>query len=171
MIEELIPKIKNGDNDAFRTLYDYYYNDAMYSAVGITRNREYSMDAVQETFIRVYTKIHKYDVAKPFSPWFYRILINECNRILKKNTSIFRRQTYLVDDICSDISTNYRSLYEDILGLKNMYRIPIILKYIHGFTEKEIANILKLNQNTVKSRLYKGREKLRNNIDECKGVI
>ena len=52
-------------------------------------------------------------------------------------------------------------MYSAILSLKDIYRVPITLKYIQGFSEKDIAAILELNLNTVKSRLYKGREKLR----------
>ncbi|WP_353963323.1 sigma-70 family RNA polymerase sigma factor [Tepidibacillus marianensis] len=56
---------------------------------------------------------------------------------------------------------DFGDLYEAIQSLNDNYRVPIILKYLRGFSEKEIAEILDLNQNTVKTRLYKGREKLK----------
>jgi RNA polymerase sigma-70 factor (ECF subfamily) len=56
-------------------------------------------------------------------------------------------------------------LVEIIQSLDDLYRIPLILKYIKGFSEKEIADIMELNQNTVKSRLFKGRQNLRHLLD------
>ena len=55
----------------------------------------------------------------------------------------------------------YQYLYEAIENLKDIYRIPIILKYLKGFKEAEIAEILGINQNTIKSRLLKGRQYLK----------
>jgi RNA polymerase sigma-70 factor (ECF subfamily) len=55
----------------------------------------------------------------------------------------------------------YEELYKAVDSLTDKLRIPVILKYLKGFKEAEIAEILDLNVNTVKSRLYKGRQKLK----------
>jgi RNA polymerase sigma factor (sigma-70 family) len=52
-------------------------------ATVVTKSRANTADAVQETFIRVYDHIDRFDPAKAFKPWFYRILLNECNRLMK----------------------------------------------------------------------------------------
>jgi RNA polymerase sigma factor, sigma-70 family len=123
-------------------------------------------DAVQETFIRVYNNIGSFDDRKPFKPWFYRILLNECSRILRKNS-----KTVSVDDFAENgihITSSdeypfeeYESLYKAIENLEDINRIPIILKYLKGLTENQIAEVLDTNINTVKSRLFKGRQKLK----------
>lgn len=66
---------------------------------------------------------------------------------------------------------NYIDLYDAILSLKDIYRIPVILKYLHGFTERETADILGLNQNTVKTRLLKARDMLRKSWGPMKGGL
>ena len=66
----------------------------------------------------------------------------------------------------------YQFLYEAIGNLKDIYRIPIILKYLKGFKEAEIAEILEINQNTIKSRLLKGRQYLKSALNNIKkGVL
>jgi RNA polymerase sigma-70 factor (ECF subfamily) len=63
----------------------------------------------------------------------------------------------------------YEDLYKAIESLEDGNRIAITLKYLKGFKEAEIAEILGININTVKSRLFKGRQKLRNIIEKFEG--
>jgi RNA polymerase sigma factor (sigma-70 family) len=124
-------------------------------------------DAVQETFIRVYRSIGSFDTGRPFKPWFFRILINECNRLLRKEPRLISLNKVIDEDgaqIAADQKEDYSDLYHAIQSLKDIYRIPVVLKYLQGFSEKEIAEILDINQNTVKSRLFKAREMLRKKL-------
>lgn len=162
--EEMIRNIQAGDKESFRVFYEAYVDYAIRTASAITRNREMAKDAVQETFIRVYRQIGSYNSALPFDPWFYRILTNECLRYLKKESPLSK---FDYPDLENDPSLTEESfdhlsdLYDMIQSLDDTHRIPLILKYVKGFTEKEIADILGLNHNTVKSRLFKGRKRLR----------
>ncbi len=162
MDNELIGKILDGDKHAYRVLYDKYVDNAIRTATAITRNREFAKDAVQETFIRVYKNLNKYNPEQPFEPWFYRILTNECNRILKKESKITLINNYDQESRLSEESKeSLIDLYDSIQSLKDKYRIPLLLKYLKGFKEKEIAEILDMNVNTVKTRLFKGRNMLK----------
>lgn len=160
--EKWVRKIKAGDQRAFREFYEAYAGVAIRTASTITRNREMAKDAVQETFIRVYRQIGSYNPELPFDPWFYRILTNECLRLMKKETPLSTIETHENDPSLTEESFDQLTdLYEVIQTLDEHNRIPLILKYIKGFTEKEIADILVLNQNTVKSRLFKARKRLK----------
>ncbi|WP_342514056.1 RNA polymerase sigma factor [Sporosarcina sp. FSL K6-1522] len=166
-----IQKIQAGDKESFRLFYEAYADYAIRTASAITRNREMAKDAVQETFIRVYRQIHSYQPELPFDPWFYRILTNECLRLLKKEAPLskFEHPDLENDPALAEQSFDHLAdLYDTIQSLDDAHRIPLILKYIKGFTEKEIADILGLNHNTVKSRLFKGRKRLKKqlNIEE-----
>lgn len=163
MNKDIIKRIMNGDKASFKYLYDNLIDSALRTAFIITKNREIAKDAVQEAFIRVYINISSYDIIKPFEPWFYRILINECNRLLKKGSNLKLVDIPLLENdmIASKEGEDFSELYETIDSLSDIHRIPITLKYLQGFSEKEIAEVLDLNLNTVKSRLYKGREQLR----------
>ncbi|WP_051404964.1 RNA polymerase sigma factor [Bacillus cihuensis] len=169
--KKLIQDILGGDKAAFKKLYDIHFNQGMRTAIAITRDREVAKDALQETFIRVYRNLSSYDQNQPFEPWFYRILINECNRLLKKEAKIKQLMQAQKTEVNSSNSPKeeYDDLYEAIQSLKDMYRHPLILKYLKGFTERDIATCLEINVNTIKTRLLKGREKLRKLLNEKRG--
>ena len=164
---EWIIQIQSGDKDAFRRFYEAYSEYAIRTASAITRNREMAKDAVQETFIRVFRQIERYNPNIPFDPWFYRILTNECMRLLKKDSSYSKFEHPDLENepsLAEESVERLSNLYDVIQSLDDTHRIPLILKYVKGFSEKEIAEILDLNQNTVKSRLFKGRKRLQDQL-------
>lgn len=166
MDRSVLQKIREGDNEAFAELHNSYADYALRVAMTVTRNKMSVADAVQETFIRVYRNINSFDIDKPFEPWFYRILINECNRILGKDTGTIAIDDFLENSSQNSVEDNYKfekyeNLYKAIDSLEDMTRIPILLSYLKGFKDSEIAEILGININTVKSRLFKGRQKLK----------
>lgn len=163
MNEDIFKKIKKGNKEAFRHLYDEYVSYAIRTAKAITRNEELAKDAVQETFIRVYRNISSYDSTLSFGAWFYRILVNECNRLLNKEKKTIPIDPSLVE-ILEASKEDTTDLYEIIQSMSDLYRIPLLLKYIQRFSEKEVAEILDLNQNTVKSRLFNGRNLLKDQL-------
>ncbi|MCW3489813.1 RNA polymerase sigma factor [Dethiobacter alkaliphilus] len=173
MDQELKQLFMAGDKKSFQELYNLLIDSTLRTAVVITKNQEIAKDAVQETFIRIYKNRHSFDVNKAFQPWFYRILTNECNRLMKKESKILNLNKPMDDEeykLAAKTEEDYSDLYEAIQSLKDLYRIPIILKYLQGLSEKEIAETLVLNQNTVKTRLYKGRDLLKSRLKEdCEG--
>ncbi|MBE6068101.1 MAG: RNA polymerase sigma factor [Clostridium lundense] len=171
MDKELLQKIREGDKEAFQELYNKYAEYALRTAAAITRNKMNAADAVQETFIRIYKNIESFDIDKPFEPWLYRILVNECNRILSKNSNTILVDDFIQNNLQEVIEDRrkfeeYESLYKAIESLDDNNKIPIILKYLKGFKENEIAEILGINVNTIKSRLFKGRQKLKTLIEK-----
>ncbi|WP_242966372.1 RNA polymerase sigma factor [Clostridium sp. BSD9I1] len=171
MDRELLHQIREGDKEAFQELYNKYAEYALRTAAAITRNKMNAADAVQETFIRIYKNIESFDIDKPFEPWLYRILVNECNRILSKNSNTILIDDFIQNNLQGAIEDQrkfeeYESLYKAIESLDDNNKIPIILKYLKGFKENEIAEILGINVNTIKSRLFKGRQKLKTLIEK-----
>jgi RNA polymerase sigma factor (sigma-70 family) len=173
MEKEIIQRIQQGDEKAFAKLYHLYAEYALRVAMAVTKSRANAADAVQETFIRVYDHIDRFDLTKDFKPWFYRILLNECNRLMKKQAKMVAMSDYIDDyarmaNVDHHAFEQYEELYKAIENLKDIYRIPIVLKYLKGFSDEEIAQILDLNVNTVKSRLFKARNKLTKMIEKMK---
>lgn len=165
MEQEIISRIVQGDRDAFRSMYDEYFDYAMRTAMLVTKNGEWAKDAVQETFLRVYRNIWQYDPSKPFKPWLYCILLRECYRVMEREKKVVPLSETLeqigVEQKLPEASLD---LYDALQTLADMYRIPLILKYVHDYSEREIADMLELNLNTLKSRLLKGREKMRDRL-------
>lgn len=172
--KKLIKKVKKGHDQAFKELYDTYAAYALRTVYAITRNPNHTSDIVQETFIKVYRNIHTFHLNKPFKPWFYQILLNESRSYMKKQnkqaTSVESEQLldYLNHD--SEQTTDFDFLENALDQLSHMHRTILTLKYINDFSEKEIAELLQLNVNTVKSRLFRAREKIRDLMGGVKRV-
>jgi len=157
MAEQKTPLKLN--KDSFEVYYQKYSGNALRVAAAVVRSDAAAADVVQETFLRVYLNMHKFDNTKNFEPWFYRILINECRRAYGR-----KYETAPIEDLselAQPIKSEYDYLYEAIGELKKSQRIPIILRYLSGYSDKEIAVILRLNLTTVKARIKRGKEKLR----------
>lgn len=161
----MLGRILQGDREAFRSLYNEYFDYAMRTAKLVTKNGEWAKDAVQETFLKVYRNIGQYDAEKPFKPWFYCILLRECFRLMEREKKIvpFGEQ---LDRFPADqkLPDEGLDIYDSLQSLDDKYRIPLILKYLHDYSEKEVVDILELNVNTLKSRLLKGREKMKTSL-------
>ncbi len=161
----LIKKIKKGNQQAFKKLYDIYADYSLRTAYAITNNASDASDIVQETFIKVFRNIDSYDSKKPFKPWFYQILVNESRRYMKKKSqeAISIDSEQLLDHLNQDKTEleDDKQLEIAMEQLDEHHRTILVLKYINGFSEKELADMLQLNINTVKSRLYKARQKLK----------
>ncbi|MGM8364912.1 RNA polymerase sigma factor [Virgibacillus sp. W0181] len=162
-----LKKIKKGDQQAFRKLYNAYADYALRTAYAITRNQNHAADIVQETFIKVYRNIGTFKIDQPFKPWFYKILLNESRRYMKKQNkqAMAMESEELLDYFNEKATNNKEKLHEDVQGvlskLSETHRTVLVLKYMNGFTEQDIATLLELNVNTVKSRLYKARLKFK----------
>lgn len=160
---EITDQIKT--KEGFELLYKKYSAQAVRSATMMLGNEHLASDAVQETFVRVYINLDKFDRSKPFKPWFYKILVNECRRIAGKNKKIIYIDKYfenmLVEDDNSSKNLEFEELYDTLGELDEKIRTPLILKYLNDMKIEDIANLMKLNINTVKSRLHFGRGKLK----------
>lgn len=120
-------------------------------------------DAIQEAIIKGFTNLHSLKNDKYAKTWLIRILINECNEILRHNS----KEDYL-DDKTFEISyeaQDYSFLYEAVMKLSKEYRICIVLFYIEGYKIKEIASIINSTESAVKKRLSRAKQKLRDYLE------
>lgn len=119
-------------------------------------------DAVQDALMNAFSHIHQLREAKYFKTWLIRILIHSCYSIIKKNKRIVPGE--LPEMVWVDSS--YRELYAAIMELPLPERVPIVMHYIEGFTIAEIAQATDTPEGTVKWRMSKARQKLRNELNE-----
>lgn len=130
----------------------------------ILKNDEDIGDAIQDTILTAYEKLHTLKEEKFFDTWVVRIFINKCNYILKKS-----KKTINIEEVYNigskDEKIQNLELKEAINTLKEDYRIVITLYYIVGFSIKEICSILDEKEGTIKSRLCRARNVLRDFYD------
>lgn len=124
-------------------------------------------DAVQEALRRAWQSRDSLRQEAAFPAWLMRILLNECHAILRKRKREFPaaavpalRETAPDADI---------ELYTQFTALEERYRLPLLLHYMEGYKVAEVAQMLGLPQGTVKARLHRGRNILRDRIEAERG--
>lgn len=145
--EILIEYIKENQDKLYKIAYTY------------TKNKDLSLDIVQEAVTKALENIHKLKQEEFVKTWFYRILINEALQSVKRNKKhieyeLIDNEAYYHGDE-ENIVENI-DIYNKIEKLNNKLKTVIILRFFENLKIEEIAVITKTNTNTVKSRLYKG---------------
>ncbi len=156
-MEYLIKKAKKKEPDAFAQVMQAYMKDMYRVALAILMNDADAADAIQDTILTCWEKIHNLKQIKYFHTWMIRILINKCYDIRKKRESIVSFEEY--GEPAEEDRYNLE-LKEALSALDEKYRIIITLFYSEGYHINEIAEILKIPKSTVQTRLQRGREKL-----------
>lgn len=166
-MEDLIKQAQNGDEKAFNRIFIAINDDLYKIAKSRINNEDDIADAVQETMIETFKNIKKLKDPYQFKKWVITILINKCNRIYrrkyKKDVSY---EEYNFESFSS--SSNFESnieFYEMLKDLKYEERIIIILYYLEQYTVKDIKKILKMNENTVTTHLYRARQKIKDKLE------
>lgn len=155
----LVKKAKNGDAEAFIQLCEAYQVVLYNAAYKILLNNEDVADCLQETEIRAWQKITNLNNESAFHSWLFRIMVNQAKDILNKRVdSIEFEESYM-----NASENNYESNYlgDEFKQLPERYKIPLVLYYYAGFNVTEIAEQLDVSKNTVKTRLARGRGKLK----------
>ncbi|MCC8049257.1 MAG: sigma-70 family RNA polymerase sigma factor [Clostridiales bacterium] len=121
-------------------------------------------DAIQEAIVSAFTKLHTLRSDEFAKTWLTRILINECYDILRKQKRVVSiEEGYLPEKEAE--RQDYSELYEALETLPDEMRICVTLFYMEGYSIREIASILEVNENTVKSRLSRAKARLRRELE------
>ena len=164
-MEDLVVEAKKGNKEAYSELFGSVYNDLYKIAMSKVHNDADAKDAIQNAFFTAFKNINSLCYNKNFKAWISRILKNKCYALLRK-----RKETTasLEDYPSSDFNTDN---VNDIVDFHNMLerlnkteKEVIKLKYEDGLSIKEISNILNINENTVKTHLSRGKQKLSRSI-------
>ena len=167
-MEELIQRSLQGDQDAYTELIKSIQVEMYRIATSQLNNIDDVNDAIQETIIRSYDKLHTLKNHSYFKTWVIRILINECHNIhrkRKRELGLFNKLSNSVDAISStekEIQTKEDDIDFDLLIKQLNYdeRLILTLYYKNKYTPTEISNILDVNVNTVKSKILRAKQKL-----------
>ncbi|MGB0525596.1 MAG: RNA polymerase sigma factor [Flammeovirgaceae bacterium] len=149
-----------------RRLYELYYAYGMSICMRYSRNEDDAIEILNDSFMKVFKNIKKYNSQQPFKPWFRRILINTSINHIKKNEKFKRHESMenhnnivSADDILSRIS--YQEMIQMVQSLSTAYRTVFNMYVIDGFKHDEIAKALGISTGTSKSNLAKAKAKLR----------
>ena len=171
---KILKQCQNGNKQAFNELITFYYPFVFKFLFKITSANDIVEDLVQEAFLKLIKNIDKFDVKgkAKFSTYLMTIVRNCYLDYLKKETK--ELQNIDIDEFSNNISSeydyfkneDYNNLLKEINKLPKLQREVIQLKYLEGYTLDEIAKIQNTTSNTIKSRLFESRKKLK---DKLKG--
>jgi len=176
---ELVRRAQSEDKEAFEELVRRHQHRVFAVAGGILRRREDVEDISQQVFLKAYFSLKRFDQRAAFSTWLYKITVNECWDLLRKKkvrplvyesdmseeqarqAMASEEKNSQVPDISDRLAARQR--VEQLLeGLEERDRLMLILKEVEGFAVQEIAEVLDLNANTVKVRLFRARRRVIN---------
>jgi RNA polymerase sigma-70 factor (ECF subfamily) len=176
---ELVRRAQAEDQGAFEELVRRHQQRVAAVAGGILRQREDVEDIAQQVFVKAYFSLKRFDQRAAFSTWLYKITVNECWDLLRKRKV---RPLVYESDLSEEQARQYgapeersaavpdisdklvdRQRVEQLLEcLDDRDRMMLVLKEVEGFAVEEIAEILDLNANTVKVRLFRARRRIVN---------
>jgi RNA polymerase sigma-70 factor, ECF subfamily len=162
----------DGDQQAFGELVLRYERDVFNLAYRMLNDRGEAEDAAQEAFLRAYANLARYDITRPFKTWVLSIASNHCiDRIRRRRLTWLSLEEPLPPHpaLTSDIPgpeeaalTNERNiLVQELLdNLSPDYRLAVVLRYWYDLSYSEIAEMLGTTESAVKSRLFRARQAL-----------
>jgi len=174
---ELVRLAQSGEHAAFEELVRRHQQRVFGLVNGILRRREDVEDVVQQVFLKVFVSLKRFDQRSAFSTWLYKISVNECWDYLRKKkvrplmyeADLSEDQVARLDGVVSvdrpPESPSERAEVRDLLE-RLLEKLPdddrqlLMLKEVEGFSVQELAEMLDLNVNTVKVRLFRSRARL-----------
>jgi len=184
--EELVGRHLRGDREAFRLLVDRYTRSIYNLAYRYTGDRAEAENITQETFLRVYRALPNSRLDLPFRPWAFRIATNLCHDWAKKRRPVLfsalaragddpdEKSTFAYEEISDDQPLPLQQIedaemtemaIQAVMELPEPYRVAITLRYTEELSYQEIAEVLDLPLNTVRTHLFRAKGLLRRKIE------
>lgn len=167
--EFLVERCRHGDREAFAALVVRYQRPVYNAAWWVLRNAEDASDVAQNVFLKVAERLDDYDPQYRFFSWIYRIAVNESLNVLRRNG----HEEPLDEEIelpgpdgddperrASDAELSAR-IRAAVMRMSTNDRTVLMLRHFSELGYEEIAQILDVDEKTVKSRLFEARQRLR----------
>lgn len=177
---DIIRRVRAGDADAFGALVEKYAGRIQRLVRGFIRNEKDAEDVVQDSFVKAFARLDRFDGRSAFFTWLYRIAANTS---MDHNKKIRRRQPALSLDATREDEDGIaaiapaakgpsplqgaitkelrRSIDEAMASLPDIYREVVVLREMEGLSYDDMARALAVSRGTIESRLFRARERLR----------
>ena len=170
-LNHLIEGCRQQDRASQKRLYRHFYAYGMSICIRYAENENGAITILNDAFMKVFSRIHKYHPDKPFKPWLRAVIVNTAIDDVKKRNRLMKRESLKEanevadrEDILSRIG--YAELLEMVRSLSTAYRTVFNLYAIDGYKHEEIAQRLGISVGTSKSNLSKARAHLRTKVKQ-----
>jgi RNA polymerase sigma-70 factor (ECF subfamily) len=189
---EYVILCQKGETDAFEVLVERHQKKMLNIAFRMMGDYDEACDVTQEAFFSAYKSIKKFKAEAKFSTWLYRIVVNYSKNRLKQLNGLAKREGISIDDTeerRTDATLNQSFINNSnpgmqmekrereahiqkcITSLDEEYREVLVLRDIQGFSYEEIRDMLKIPDGTVKSRLSRARNSLKDCLTKVIGDL
>ncbi len=154
------------NDEQFSRLAKLYMDMVFRLAFNYTKSRSEADDITQDVLIKLYRADKAFDSEAHIKHWLIRVTINECKKAF---LSPWKR-TVPIEEYASTLSfpsPEHSELFYAVMELPQKYRVPIFLHYYEDYSCEEISKLLKIPNATVRTRLRRGREILKSNLQEA----
>lgn len=161
---QLLSRCRKGDRRAYKTIYDQYAKAMLNISMRILNNKEEAEEVIQDSFIKAFENLDRFDGKFSFGSWLKRIVINRSLDIAKKRKIDFQELDGL--EVEEELEEHIDPVYdiqiirECIQELPDGYRMVLSLYLIEKYSHKEIAALLNIQEGTSKSQYNRARKKL-----------
>ena len=148
-------------NPSLEQVMQQHANSVYAAAYSLLKNKQDAEDVTQETFLKYYARSRAFASPEHLRAWLLRLAINRAKDVLRAAS---RKRCVPLEDDPQDSAfptPESRELFEAVLALPEQYRTVIHLHYYEDYSVKEIAGVLRLTEQAVKTRLFRGRQLLR----------
>ena len=180
----LVDKVLKGDCKAFEILIKKHQGMVYNYLYKMTLSKEDSEDITQEVFIKAYNNLYKFEKRSNFSTWVFRITINTLNTHFRyKKDYDLNKEEQIINLHCDskdipeealELKEKNKEVFKILDSLNLEQKNAIVLKYIEGFSYREIGEILGINEDSAKMKVHRAKRKLcelnKNKIGE-RGVL
>ena len=169
---QIVDRVLKGDRQEYALLVEEYKSPVYNLAYRLTGNLGDAEDLTQETFIRAYQYLWRYDTRKKFFSWLYTIAFNLIKNHYKKNKKHNISEELSAHSLADDSPSPEAQFIENqeitacLLRLEDELRALLIMKYQQGLSLEEIAEVTGKSLSAVKMRIYRGLEKLKKLMNE-----
>ena len=159
----------NLSRQAFEEKYNLYSQELMNISYGYTRNKEDSLDVIQNVFYKLFNCNKSFLTPSDEKYWLIRVTINESKDLLRKRNRVTIVDRDVIDVLHEDDEKKddrLLKLAEKVKVLPERYKSVIILHYYDSLSIKDIVNSLRISESAVKKRLERAREMLKKEMEE-----
>ena len=155
-------------NEVVVELFDSYADDLYRFAVSYVGSKHDAEDVVQDVFLKLLSKNLLFD-RRFEKAYLLTITANKCKDLLKskaRKTSVDLESEEWHLEYYDGFTDSDRAVFDELMALDEMYRVPLHLFYYEGYSYKEISRILKLSESAVAMRIKRGKEQLKIRLEE-----
>ncbi len=164
--KELVKQCLEGSRSSFEEIVNRHYKTVYRLAYRILHDNDDAEEIAQIVFVKAYENLKSYNPGFKFFSWLYRIAVNETLNFSKKQSYLEKlNDEFISDGENPDEVYGRNELGEKIetalMEVDLLYRVPLVLKHFMDYSYKEISELLVIPEKTVKSRLFTGRQLLK----------